>query len=120
MAAEITLSELVRLGAGREAEVFALDADRVLRLAFSESQREDMKREALVLEAAHAAGAPVPAVHQAVTIDGRPGLIVDRLDGPDLLAMLGRRPWLVRSVANTLGRVHAHLHRVAAPRELPT
>jgi aminoglycoside phosphotransferase (APT) family kinase protein len=116
---EITLSDLVRLATGREAEVFALDAKRVLRLAFLDAQHDDVKREAIVLEAAHAMGAPVPTVHEMVTIDERPGLILERLDGPDLLAVLDRQPWLVSSVARTLGRVHASLHGACFPDEIP-
>lgn len=119
MSAEIRLAELVRLAAGREAEVFALDRDRVLRLALSGSQQRDVKREAVGLRAAHAAGVPVPAVHEIVVVDGRPGLIIDRLEGPDLLVELGRRPWLFWSVASTLGRIHAAVHDVDAPQELP-
>ena len=72
-----------------------------------------------MLEAARAAGAPVPAVHDTVTVDGRPGLILDRVDGPDLLALLARRPWLVSSIARTLGLVHASLHEVEGPDEIP-
>jgi aminoglycoside phosphotransferase (APT) family kinase protein len=119
MDTDLRLAELTRLAAGREAEVFAIDDKRVLRIAFSPSQQADVDREAVVLAAAYDAGAPVPAIHERVTVDGRPGLIVDRLDGEDLLVRLGRRPWLVWNVASTLGRVHASVHRVTAPRELP-
>jgi aminoglycoside phosphotransferase (APT) family kinase protein len=46
-------------------------------------------------------------------------LVLERLAGDDLLAELRRRPWTVRSVARETGRVHAELHRVTAPAELP-
>ena len=120
MAVEINLDELVLLAAGREAEIYALDAGRVLRLAFSGSQRDVVDREALVLETAREAGVPVPAVHGRVTVAGRPGLIVDRLDGRDLLTRLEHEPWLVWSAARTLGLVHARFHQVPAPSDLPT
>ena len=61
----------------------------------------------------------MPAVHERVTVEGRPGLVLDRVDGPDLLTLLGRRPWLVLSAGKTLGTVHARLHDVAAPAVLP-
>jgi aminoglycoside phosphotransferase (APT) family kinase protein len=120
MGTGIRLADLKWLAAGREAEVFAVDDQRVLRLALSASQQGDVDREALVLAAAHEAGAPVPAVHERVTVEGRPGLIVDRLDGDDLLARLSRQPWRAWSVAQTLGREHARIHRVRAPAGLPT
>jgi aminoglycoside phosphotransferase (APT) family kinase protein len=115
----VQLSELTRLGSGREAEVFAWDEGRVLRLARDPARRARVEREALSLAAAHRAGAPVPVVHERVTIEGRPGVVMERLDGEDLLVRLGSRPWLVWSVGRTLGRLHARLHQVTAPEALP-
>jgi aminoglycoside phosphotransferase (APT) family kinase protein len=91
----------------------------VLRLGVSNAQAPAVDREALVLKAARAAGAPVPTPHERIELDGRPGLIVERLGAGDLLSVLDRRPWAVWSVARTLGRLHAELHDVAAPQELP-
>jgi aminoglycoside phosphotransferase (APT) family kinase protein len=75
--------------------------------------------EAAAMRAASAAGAPVPAAFEEVTVDGRPGLVVERVDGDDLLTRLGSRPWAVLSAARLLGTVHARLHGVTAPRDLP-
>lgn len=111
--------QLERLGAGREAEVFAWDDGRVLRLARDPGRAGMIEREALALAAAHSAGARVPGVYERLTVDGRPGVVLDRIDGIDLLEWLGRRPWALRSVATTLGRQHAALHRVRAPEGLP-
>ena len=58
-------------------------------------------------------------MHGRVDVAGRPGLVLDRLDGADLLATLLKRPWRVRSVARTLGAVHASLHEIVAPPSLP-
>jgi hypothetical protein len=113
---EIRLESLKRLAAGREAEVFAVDDARVLRLGLSSQQRAAVECEALVLAAAWA---PVPALHGKIDLDGRPGLIIERLGGGDLLTRLDRRPWSVWSVARTLGRLHAQLHAVDGPERLP-
>jgi aminoglycoside phosphotransferase (APT) family kinase protein len=45
---------------------------------------------------------------------------MERIDGPDLLTLMNRRPWLLFSVAHTLGRVHAAIHEVVAPPTLPS
>jgi aminoglycoside phosphotransferase (APT) family kinase protein len=111
---------LIRLGGGREAEVFAWEDGRVLRLARDPGRAAEVEREALALASAHAAGAPVPAVYGLVTVEGRPGAIVDRIDGEDLLTLLGRRPWLVRSIGRACGAIHARLHELRAPSELPS
>jgi hypothetical protein len=60
---EIILSDLVRLARGRKRRYFALDNRRALRLAFGDTQQDDVNPEAVVLEAAHAAGASAPAAH---------------------------------------------------------
>ena len=111
--------DLELLGAGREAEVFAWDDGRVLRLARDPSGTGMVEREVMALAAAHGAGARVPGVHERVTVDGRPGVVVDRIDGVDLLDWLAGHPWAVRSVGKTLGIEHAALHRVEAPGRLP-
>jgi aminoglycoside phosphotransferase (APT) family kinase protein len=115
----VRAADLELLGSGREAEVFAWAEGRVLRLARDPGDGEMIAREAAALAAAHAAGADVPAAYELVTVDRRPGVVLDRVDGVDLLDRLERRPWTVRSVSRILGREHAALHRVAAPPELP-
>jgi aminoglycoside phosphotransferase (APT) family kinase protein len=115
------MTDLPKLAEGRQAELFLLPDGRVLRLMRPElpdpAGMADL--EAAALRAASAAGVPVPAVYERVERDGRPGLVLERLDGTDLLTLVGRRPWLVRSVARRCGALHAELHRVAGPPELP-
>jgi aminoglycoside phosphotransferase (APT) family kinase protein len=108
------------LGSGREAEIFEWDDGRVLRLARDPARTRMIEREALALEASHAAGAPVPAVYERLVVDGKPGIVIDRVDGPDLLQLLGRHPRRLRSVAASLGHEHAGLHGVRAPDGLPS
>ena len=115
----MSTGDLELLGAGREAEVFAWDDGRVLRLARDPSDSGMIEREVIALGAAHGAGANVPGVYERVTVDGRPGVVLDRVDGIDLLDWLAARPWAVRSVGRALGAEHAALHRVQAPPGLP-
>jgi Ser/Thr protein kinase RdoA (MazF antagonist) len=51
--------------------------------------------------------------------DGRAGLIIDRVDGPDLITLMGNRPWTVPRAARMVGRGQAALHEVVAPSGLP-
>ena len=57
--------------------------------------------------------------YERVDVDGRPGLVLERLDAHDLLGGLLRRPWELPSVPSVLARLHASLHDTAAPAELP-
>ena len=61
--------------------------------------------------AVHAAGVPCPVVHDLVSVNGRTGLVFDRVEGPWALG------W-PDGVAIT-ARVHAAIHDVEAPAGLP-
>ena len=113
-------AELTLLGSGREAEVFAWEPGVALRLARDAWQEPAIARECLGLAAASAGGAPVPEVHGRIEVDGRPGVLIDRVDGEDMLTGLGQRPWRVFPVARALGAIHADLHAIAAPPDLWT
>jgi aminoglycoside phosphotransferase (APT) family kinase protein len=100
------------LGAGRSADVYALGTDRVLRRY---RVPRDVAPEAQLMRYLATSGYPVPEVYDA---DGR-DLVIERLDGPDMLADLGRRPWLVRQHARTLADLHDRLHQISAPEGWP-
>jgi len=100
------------IGAGRSADVYALDQGRVLRRYRSD---HDVRPEALVMTHLAQAGFPVPRVYHAEGLD----LVMERLDGTDMLADLGSRPWRARRHARTLARLHDRLHEIDAPPGLP-
>jgi Ser/Thr protein kinase RdoA (MazF antagonist) len=73
------------------AEVFALDDGRVVKLDRPEWNGV-AAFESDVLVRAAAAGLPVPASHGIVTIDGRSGVVLDRIEGTTLRAVLEVEP----------------------------
>jgi aminoglycoside phosphotransferase (APT) family kinase protein len=79
------------LGEGRTAEVFAYGDGLVLKL-----DRPDWNGlstfEATVLEVMADAGLPVARPRGTVTVDGRAGVLLDRIDGPSLLQVLHDSP----------------------------
>jgi aminoglycoside phosphotransferase (APT) family kinase protein len=100
------------IGAGRAADVYALGSDRVLR---RDRGGQNAEREAAVMTYLLQAGFPVPRVYDA----SGPDLVLERLEGRDMLADLFSRPWLVRRHAQTLARLHDQLHAITAPPWLP-
>jgi aminoglycoside phosphotransferase (APT) family kinase protein len=108
-----------KLGQGRGAEIYEWDDGRVLRLWRDPGNARLAEWEMTATRAAAAAGLPVPCAHEALTVDGRPALVMDRLSGPDLLEALGRRPWQIPSVGAQLGSLHARLNSTPAPPGLP-
>jgi aminoglycoside phosphotransferase (APT) family kinase protein len=109
-----------RIGEGREGEILDWGQGRVLKLAWKAERQAALDREEVALRAASAAGAPVPRVYERVTVEGRPGLVMERLNGPDLLTRLGSRPWTLHSAARLLGALHARLHGVRVPDAVPS
>lgn len=76
---------------------------------------EEARRTTLLAEA----GVRVAEVREQVAVDGRPGLLLERVDGVDLARLLARRPWTVDAVAAELATVQADLHAREAPAGLP-
>jgi aminoglycoside phosphotransferase (APT) family kinase protein len=109
----------LRLGEGREAEILAWGDGYALRLLRDPGGRPRLEDEAAAMTAAAGAGVPVPAIHEIVVVAGRPGLLMDRVDGVDLLTDLERRPWRFAAVARELGGLQARLHGLVAPPGLP-
>ncbi len=100
------------IGSGRAADVYAIGAGRVLRRYRAPF---DVQAEAEMMRHLGQARYPVPAVYDAAGSD----LVMERLDGRDMLADVSRRPWLVRRHARTLAHLHNRLHQIAAPPGLP-
>jgi hypothetical protein len=61
----------------------------------------------------------VPAVYGVVEHSGRVGIILERLEGTDLMTGLGRQPWRIFGIARTTGRTHARLNQLVAPAGIP-
>ena len=100
------------IGFGRSADVYALGSDRVLRRY---RRAHDVQAEATIMRYLDQAGFPVPKVYDADGSD----LVMERLDGRDMLTDLARRPWLARRHARMLADMHNRLHRVPAPPGFP-
>jgi aminoglycoside phosphotransferase (APT) family kinase protein len=111
--------ELHKIAEGREAEMFAWEEGTILRLMRDPQGQQRLQREAVAMKAASDRGIRVPAVHGLTMVEGRPGLIMERIDGPDLLTLVSRRPWRVFRAGRICGEVHARLHAAGAPRRIP-
>jgi aminoglycoside phosphotransferase (APT) family kinase protein len=93
------------IAAGRASEIVELGSGRVLRRFKAGGQPE---REAVIMEYARAHGFPVPRVLE-VRDDA---LVLERVDGPTLLADLRSRPWQAGRAARMLAQLHADLHKI--------
>lgn len=107
------------LAEGREAEVYIQSDGTVLKLMRNAVDIVRAQREAAVCRLLEQQGHVAPTVHDVVTVGDRPGLVMDRIEGEDLLAALQRRPLRVLTAARVLAEVHGDIHDCAAPPQLP-
>jgi aminoglycoside phosphotransferase (APT) family kinase protein len=110
-----TLRIVLLLAQGREAEVFLQDDGRVLKLFREAAWRDRAQNEMAALEVLRAAGVDAPRAYELIEVDGRPGVVMDRVQGEDMLTVVGKRPWWVWPAAASMARAHAAMHEVAAP-----
>jgi Ser/Thr protein kinase RdoA (MazF antagonist) len=105
-----------KLGAGREAEVHAWGGDAVVKLYRPGFLGHRAEAVALATLDGHGVA---PRLIDAVQCDGRAGLVLERLDGSDMLALLQRRPARMVGLARALAGAHLAVHEVRAPETLP-
>ena len=113
------IGQLERISEGREAEIFAWHNGAVLKLFRGPAWQRSAEVQAAAMGAVRDAGGPAPRFDELVEVAGRPGIVMERIDGTDMLTRAGRQPWTVLSLGGVMGRTHAALHAVAAPDALP-
>jgi uncharacterized protein (TIGR02172 family) len=103
------------IAAGRTAEIFAWGEGRVLKLtrpAFPQYLADQEWRNAL---AAWQLGVPAPKPFELLEIDGRRGVVFERIQGPNLLQDLLHHLMRLGESARLLARQQAALHAIPAP-----
>ena len=116
----VTTPELKLIAEGREAEIYEWEPGKVLRLFRGQRDSASIAYECAAMDAVRAVVPLVPAVFGVAEVMGRPGIIMERVDGPDLLTMISKKPWTVWRCGRITGEVHAQLHGVVAPQSIPT
>jgi aminoglycoside phosphotransferase (APT) family kinase protein len=105
-----------KVGDGREAEVFMWGDDAVVKLyrpGFA-----GYRAESAALATLDGCGL-APQLLEVVDYAGRPGLVLQRLDGSDMLNLLQSQPWRMLGLARALAGAHRVVHGVHAPAGLP-
>lgn len=102
---------------GWDTTIWRVDLDGAtyaLRL-FRTAQAATSRREAIAMQAAAAAGLPVPRIHTAGAWAGRPALLLEWRRGVPLLTALQARPARVLGFGTAFGCMQAAIHAVAPP-----
>jgi hypothetical protein len=110
---------LVRVGSGREADIFIRDEATVTKVWRNASEERALAEQSRLRDV-RAAGIRAPEPFELVQVDGRPGLVVERLEGANLHSRLVRNPLSVFRVAATLAHAQHAIHVVRAAPSLPS
>ena len=103
----------VPLATGRTADVYAWGEDRVVKVLRTGFPDELGEAEARAASLAGRAGIGAPAFFGPTRVEGRYGLVYERVDGDSMMAQLIARPWSVGRLAAVLGRLHAGMHEAS-------
>ena len=95
---------------GRTADVYHWDDGYILKLFHNWFELQNIEYELKIARAVHASGVKAPEVKELIQIQGRNGLIYERVIGESMLDMFQHKPWKVFTYARTLARLHAQMH----------
>jgi len=102
------------LASGRDSDIFEYGPRLVLRRS---REGRSMVQEARIMEHVRVQGFSVPAVEE-ISADGL-DMVIERIEGPDMVAMMGSRPWIIPRLGRMLADLHRELHDLPAPDWLP-
>ncbi len=108
------------LAQGRTADVYLWDETHILKLFHPWFELENIKDEQAIARAVHASGVKTPAPGEIVQVDGRNGLIYERVLGDSMLDLIKRQPWKVLVYARMLARLHVEMHACIFDAEVPS
>ena len=104
---------------GRTADIYAWEEGTILKLFHNWFDLEGIKFEAQMARAVHASGLPVPAVGEIVQVNGRNGLIYERVTGLAMGELLSRKPWMLLRYARQLAALHVEMHTNPIQLDIP-
>lgn len=108
-----------KIGEGATAEVHAWAPGRVIKLFRSGVPHRISMHEARMTRAVFLSGASAPEVFDEVTINGRSGLVIARLDGPTLLQVTKSREVSHAEAGAILAGVLHSVHGTPPPADMP-
>lgn len=112
------LSLTTPIAIGRTAEIFAWRDGTILKLYRAWCPAEWVEYESKVAKIVTQAGVPSPQSFEIVEVNGRRGLVYERVDGVSMLKQLSRQPFKLGAYGKTLADLHLEMHRHPAP-DLP-
>src|SRR5678815_2623801 len=100
-----------KIGEGVTADIHAWAPGQIVKLFKADVSPRFGRHGARMTRAAFAAGAPAPEVLDEVTLEGRFGIVLPRLDGPSLRDLLLVRAVTYQQVGAILATLYTSVHK---------
>jgi uncharacterized protein (TIGR02172 family) len=100
---------------GRTAQVLVWDNNRVLKLFREGFTISHVQKEERISRTAFEAGLPVPAVHGIIEVEGRYGIVFNRVDGPLMMEEMLIKPGELTYLTKLFAEIHAKMHAITVP-----
>lgn len=101
-----------KLADGRTAELYARDEKYVIKLYRPGWEATDADYEFKLVQQIQGSSIPTPAAVELVTIDGRPGIVFERVNGRNLLEIIQEDPSRLEPLTKQLAALQAQLHGI--------
>ena len=88
----------------RTAEIFAWGEGCVLKLYRAGFPRGHCDYEFAVAQAVHRSGVPAPAAFERIEIEGRSGIVYERIEGDTMLHAMSKQPHRLLEMAQMMAR----------------
>jgi aminoglycoside phosphotransferase (APT) family kinase protein len=109
-----------KIGQGAFSEAYAWAPGQVVKLFKAGVSHLLGRHEMRMLRAVHVAGVPVPEVFGEVTLDGRFGIVMQRLDGPTLWHLSRTGAVTFEQAGATVAALAMSVHNTPPPPEVPS
>jgi thiamine kinase-like enzyme len=113
------MPELQKIAEGATAEIFAYENNRVLKLFFDKMPRGMAQTESDRTNAVRASGFPAPTAYEVLEVNGREGIVYERLNGDSFLHLLQTKMSRAPLLLQTMAEIHADMHTHEAVETIP-
>ncbi|QWU14846.1 phosphotransferase [Paenibacillus sophorae] len=108
------VTDLRLIGQGRTADIFEYSQGKIIKLYKKDFPAEAINQELVVSGLACSLGIRTPEPFGHTQLDGRDGLIFQRISGVSLLSLFIKKPWTIPKYSKLLANLHAEIHTYEA------